>query len=196
MKKSKSRKNKIVLSDKPTDCLGSGSSVLLDFIEIIVQSLVIIFVIFTFVFRVAGVDGDSMMPTLNNGDWLLLSTFGSKYEPGDIVVTSQPSTVNKPLIKRVIAVEGQVVDIDFSSEDVYVDGKLSQEDYIMDKTYLSYDGEFPHIDEQGKVFVMGDNRNNSYDSRSTAIGDIDTDYIVGKAEYRLYPLRSFGDLYD
>ena len=164
---------------------------LFDIVEIIVQALVIIFLIFTFCFRVSGVVGESMEPTLQNGDWLLLSNFKYTPEKGDIVVITQPTAANEPLIKRVIATEGQVVDIDFDTGEVKVDGVTLQEDYIAAPTYRSFDVEFPHTVKQGCVFCMGDNRNESWDCRDSSIGDIDVRYIIGEAQLRIFPFGHF-----
>ena len=162
-----------------------------DFIEIIVQALVIIFIIFTLCFRVSGVVGDSMNPTLNSGDWLVLSNV--KYQPkqGDIVVITQPTAANEPLIKRVIATEGQTIDIDFDNGVVTVDGKVLDEPYIAAPTYRSFNVEFPHKVKEGCVFCMGDNRNDSWDSRDSSIGDIDVRYIIGEAQFRMLPFGKF-----
>lgn len=162
-----------------------------DFIEIIVQALVIIFIIFTLFFRVSGVVGDSMNPTLNSGDWLVLSNV--KYQPkqGDIVVITQPTAANEPLIKRVIATEGQTVDIDFDNGTVKVDGKVLNEPYIAAPTYRNFNVEFPHKVKSGCVFCMGDNRNDSWDSRDSSIGDIDVRYIIGEAQFRMLPFGQF-----
>lgn len=169
----------------------AGVANLYDFVEIIVQALVIIFIIFTLLFRVSGVVGDSMNPTLENGDWLVL--LNVKYHPsqGDIVVITQPTAANEPLIKRVIATEGQVVDIDFDSGIVKVDGKALDEPYVAAPTYRNFDVSFPHTVKKGCVFCMGDNRNDSWDSRDSSIGDIDVRYIIGEAQFRLLPFGHF-----
>lgn len=162
-----------------------------DLVEIIVQALVIIFIVFTFCFRVSGVVGESMVPTLQNGDWLLLSNFKYTPEQGDIVVISQPTAADEPLVKRVIATEGQVVDIDFDNGTVSVDGKVLEESYVAAPTYRSFDVQYPHTVSKGCVFCMGDNRNESWDSRDSQIGDIDVRYITGVAEMRLMPFGNF-----
>lgn len=146
------------------------------------------FVIFALAFRVVGVEGDSMKPTLNSGDWLAVSTVAFKgFEAGDIVVVTQPWERNVPIIKRVIAVGGDTVDINFYTHQVIVNGKVLDEPYIAEPTALRYDVEFPLVVEDGKLFVMGDNRNNSVDSRSSAIGLIDERYVLGKAVTRILP---------
>ncbi len=157
-------------------------------IDSVVYALVIILFIFTVLFRVVGVSGESMKPTLNNGDWLAVKAINTSYKPGDIVVVTQPNPLNEPLIKRVIAVGGDTVDIDIAEGTVSVNGNIISEPYILEPTQRRFDVAFPVTVPEGKVFVMGDNRNNSLDSRYSAIGFIDTRYLLGTAEFRFYPL--------
>lgn len=146
------------------------------------------FVIFALAFRVVGVEGDSMNPTLQSGDWLAVSSLPiNGFDTGDIVVVTQPWERNVPIIKRVIAVGGDTVDIDFVTHQVIVNGEVLDEPYIAQPTSLKYDVEFPLVVEEGKLFVMGDNRNNSVDSRSSAIGLVDERYVLGKAVMRILP---------
>ena len=146
--------------------------------------LAIFMVIYMLLFRVVVVIGSSMYPTLHHGDRLLLisSTFYKEPQQGDIIVASKESFANgECIVKRVIATEGQVVDIDFQNGIVYVDGVALEEDYIYTKTTL-FEGEtFPVTVEEGHVFVLGDNRDNSKDSRNPQIGQIDLREILGKA---------------
>ena len=161
---------------------------LYDFAEVIVEATVIILIVFTFFFRVAGVSGNSMNDTLQNNDWLLLSNFNYKPKQGDIVVITQPNYINKPLIKRVVATEGQKVDIDFNQGVVYINDAPINEPYIKEPTHRSLDVQFPVTVPNGCVFVMGDNRNDSDDSRDSGIGFIDSRYLVGKAVGRFVPI--------
>ena len=156
----------------------------------VVLALLIIFLCFTFLFRAVNVDGKSMMPTLSDGDWLLVSDT-KEYERGDIIIITQPNDVDEPLVKRIIAKGGETINIDFTTHEVSVNGELLDEDYIREPTALSYDVEFPYVVPEGCVFAMGDNRNDSLDSRSSRIGPIDERYILGKAVVRLLP---FGDI--
>lgn len=156
----------------------------------VIAAMVIIFVIFTFLCRPTSVVGSSMESTLQNGDWLI-TTRQSEYKQGDIVIITQPNVHNEPLIKRVIATEGQTIDINFTSGQVMVNGKEIDEPYIKELTHTSYDVQFPLVVEDGKVFVMGDNRNHSSDSRDSGVGQIDTRYILGKAKFRILPFGSF-----
>lgn len=153
--------------------------------------LCIILVVFLFCFRIAVVDGDSMQDTLTDGDYVLLLNrmISGAPEYGDIVVISTNSYSNgKPIIKRVIATEGQVVDIDFESGTVSVDGVILDEPYIKDLTKRSWDGvSYPLTVEEGCIFVMGDNRMNSTDSRCPIIGQIDCREVIGKAFFRIFP---------
>jgi signal peptidase I len=140
--------------------------------------------LFTFVVRLVNVDGPSMRETLQDGDKLLVlnSALCGGYDRGDIVIFQTPEFEDGQLIvKRVIATEGQTVDIDFISGTVYVDGQMLEEPYTREPTWLDEGLEFPVTVPEGCVFVMGDNRNNSKDSRYAGLGPIDTRHIVGQA---------------
>ncbi len=169
--------------EKPNALLNSCYEI----VDSVKGAAVVVFLVFALAFRVVGVDGDSMNPTLHNGDWVAVRSTISEYERGDIVVVTQPWEKNVPIIKRVIAVGGDTVYIDFVRHEVYVNGELLDEPYIAQPTRLHYDVQFPLTVEEGKVFVMGDNRNDSLDSRSSRIGMIDERYILGKAVFRLSP---------
>ena len=152
--------------------------------------LVTIMVVFLLVFRVIVVSGSSMYDTLMDGDYLLLisNLFYRQSEPGDIIVVSKQSFDNgTPIIKRVIATEGQTVDIDFIQGVVYVDGTALQEDYTFTPTNVDEGMDFPLVVEENCVFALGDNRNNSHDSRSPDIGQIDRREILGKAIFLFLP---------
>ena len=154
--------------------------------EAVLSALVVITLLFTFVFRVVSVDGPSMMPTLQNGDKLIVSSWGYAPKKGDVVVLSGIETLNKPIVKRIIAVGGDVVDINFTTGTVLVNG--SEEEYSDQLTTQQFDIAFPITVPDGCVFVLGDNRGDSLDSRSTKIGCIDERYIVGKVAARVFPL--------
>ncbi len=166
-----------------------------DLIDSVKGAVIVVFLIFAFVFKAVGVDGDSMFPTLRDKDWVAVSGITASVERGDIVVITQPWERNVPIIKRVIAVGGDTVHIDFDANSVYVNGVLLNEPYICEPTWLSYDVEFPLTVEEGKLFVMGDNRNVSLDSRSSKIGLIDERYVLGKALVRIYPMSEW-DIYE
>ena len=163
----------------------------LPYLKDIATVLCIILVVFLFCFRIAVVNGESMMDTLHHGDYLLLLNrmVASDPKQGDIVVISKSSFKNgEPIIKRVIATEGQTVDIDFENGIVKVDGVILNEPYIKELTHNHFQGvDFPLTVEEGCVFVMGDNRNNSRDSRYPTIGQIDCREIIGKAIFLLWP---------
>ena len=165
---------------------------LVELASIIASSIIAIMLIFTFVFRVVGVSGPSMMNTLRNGDWLLVSAFITEPERGDIVIVTQPNTFNEPIVKRVIAVGGDTSDIDFAAATVTVNGKVINEPYLATPTTDDEGGwAYPLTLEEGQVFVMGDNRQHSTDSRSADIGLIDENYILGQVMVRFSPLSSF-----
>lgn len=161
----------------------------------LVGCLMIVVLIFTLVVRIIAVDGDSMLPTLHDQERVLLLSSNLYTEPenGDIVVTYS-SGLQKPLVKRVIATEGQTVDIDFSTHEVWVDGELLDEPYIAAPTAASADVSFPQTVPEGHVFVLGDNRNNSRDSRDSAVGMVDTRCILGKVLLRISPWEKAGKI--
>ena len=167
----------------------SRSRELYEWVQALVCSVLAVVVVFTFGIRLIGVDGHSMLPTLQDGDRLLVlnSMLCGSYEPGDIVVLRKESFLPTPIVKRVIAVEGQVVDIDFASGTVFVDGKPLQEAYINERTFTEEGTVFPLTVPEGSVFVMGDNRNHSTDSRDARLGTIDRRYIIGRAVFLALP---------
>ena len=162
---------------------------LYEWVQALVCSVLAVVVVFTFGIRLIGVDGHSMLPTLQDGDRLLVlnSMLCGRYEPGDIVVLRKESFLPTPIVKRVIAVEGQVVDIDFASGTVFVDGKPLQEAYINERTFTEEGTVFPLTVPEGSVFIMGDNRNHSTDSRDARLGTIDRRYIIGRAVFLALP---------
>lgn len=175
----------------------SVKSEIFDWFEAICFSIVAIILVFTLFVRSAQVEGESMLPNYKEGDRLILvNTAITKVEAGDVVVITQPTAVGHPLIKRVIATEGQTIDIDYSTGEVIVDGEPIYEPYINEAiASIPYDPiDLPLTVEKGKIFVMGDNRNASSDSRDEGIGQIDTRYILGKAIFRILPISSFGTI--
>lgn len=166
------------------------------------ESLAVVFVvmllIFTFIARPATVDGESMMPTLQNGERLVISNLFYEPTAGDIVVLCGEADreEGKNLIKRIIATEGQTIDIDFEAGEVYVDGQKLDEPYILEPTYLDEGTEFPLTVPEGEIFVMGDNRNGSRDSRSLTVGTVKEEYIVGRVLFRFFPFDRFGKISD
>lgn len=165
----------------------AGLSFLYDVIDSLKGAVIAAFIVFCLVFRVVGVEGDSMVPTLHDGEWVAISGLSLNVDRGDIIISTQPWERNVPIVKRVIAVGGDTVDIDFASGNVYVNGELLNEPYINSPTTFGYDVEFPVTVPDGCVFVMGDNRGESLDSRSSKIGFIDERYILGEVYFRLYP---------
>lgn len=162
-----------------------------EWVETLVWCFLFVVVLFTFAFRVVGVIGSSMEETLHPNDRLITFNYlAPKY--GDIVAITQPGNLEEPLVKRVIAIEGQEVDIDFDSGYVYVDGNLLTEDYIKNPTTVFGDVEYPVTVPKGHVFVLGDNRDVSLDSRYSQVGMVDNRYIFGKVIFRLFPFNKAG----
>lgn len=163
---------------------------LYEWVQSLVGSVLVVVAIFTFVIRMMGVDGHSMLNTLQHGDRLLVvnSMLYHDYKYGDIVILRKNGVFDDdPIVKRVIAVEGQTVDIDFAEGIVYVDGEALEEDYIREPTYTAEGTEFPLTVPEGSIFVMGDNRNGSSDSRDYRLGTLDTRYVIGKAAFLIFP---------
>lgn len=164
---------------------------LFDWVGTMVTALVVLVLLFTFVFRNVGVEGDSMQPTLQTGDRLLLSSLANEYERGDIVVIDRYT--DEPLIKRVVAVAGDTVEI-LADNTLLINGIAQYEPYIQGYT-VSRDMAGIVTVPEGRLFVMGDNRTNSKDSRMNEIGMVSVKDVVGKAIFRLWPLSSFGGIY-
>ena len=164
-----------------------------EWVKALVFAGIIVFIIFRFVIQVVSVDGTSMVPTLQDGDRLISSNLFYTPKYGDIVILSENTGLNEALVKRIIAVEGQTVDINENGE-VVVDGKILSEPYIAETISDNRRGDFdyPVTVPEGMVFVMGDNRNHSTDSRSSAVGFIDVDEILGRVIFRLLPLSKIG----
>lgn len=179
---------------------------IIEWLGVIASALIIVVVLFGFVFRVAVISGDSMKNTLLNGDVVVITNLNYEPKQGDIVVVSrnadnkpenQRDEGNGPIIKRVIATEFQTVNIDFEKGIVYVDNMPLDEPYISSLTLNEYDVKFPVTVPEGHIFVLGDNRRVSLDSRSGRIGNggmIDTRYVLGHAVYRFFPFDKMGGL--
>lgn len=156
----------------------------------LIYYMVAILLVFVLLFRVIVVSGDSMYSTLWDGDYLLLLSNLFYHEPkqGDIVVISKKTfEEGTPIVKRVIATEGQTVDIDFNNGVVYVDDVPLTEPYVNSPTQDASGTSFPLTVEDNCIFVLGDNRGVSKDSRSWEIGQIDKREVLGKALYRFLP---------
>ena len=161
-----------------------------EWVQSLVGSVLVVVAIFTFGIRMLGVDGHSMLNTLQHDDRLLVVNpiFYHDYQYGDIVILRKNGVFdNDPIVKRVIAVGGQTVDIDFDAGVVYVDGEALEEDYIREPTYTAEGTEFPLTVPEGSIFVMGDNRNGSSDSRDYRLSTVDTRYVIGKAAFLIFP---------
>ena len=177
----------VEVKEETADKSKKNAESIYDIASIVVSAVLCVGIIFTFFFKISTVSGESMENTLHDMDRLIISSVVNDVEYGDVVVTSQPNIFNKVLIKRVIAVGGQTVWFDEATGETIVDGQPLDEPYI--KEEMEYT---PAMDKlftvpEGKIFVMGDNRNNSSDSRDEFVGFIDENYIVGKVIYK------FGD---
>jgi len=165
-------------------------------LQALVIALVSLILIFTFVGRVIGVDGSSMLPTLHDKDMLLLQSVGYTPEQGDVVVLrKQFANVEGPIVKRVIATGGQTVEINYNLGIVMVDGEVLHEPYINEPMEWP-DSQWETIDSvtvpEGHIFVMGDNRNHSSDSRDERLGVVDERYVLGRALWVVLPFGNFG----
>ena len=158
---------------------------ILEWLDAVVLAVVTVALLSTFCARLVRVDGSSMNPGLLHGQRLLTPDYG------DIVVTDSRIDYGKPLIKRVIGKAGDTIDIDFAAGIVYRNGEALDEPYTAEPTYMEEGTEFPLTVPENSLFLMGDNRNHSGDSRSSLIGCIDTRDILGVAVLRLAPFTLF-----
>lgn len=164
----------------------------LEWCEALILGWIIVAVIFSFLFRVILVSGSSMVPTLHDGDRLLVQAVNYTPQRGDVIIVDGYIDYGKPLVKRIIAMEGDTVDIDFATGDVSVNGEILDEPYIAELTTTPGDVIFPITLGKDQVFVMGDNRNHSSDSRTSSIGCLDRRVILGKAIFRMTPFDKMG----
>lgn len=154
-----------------------------ELVQTLMCAVLVLVLLFTFVVRVVQVDGESMRETLQDQDLLLVldNWLCGDFQPGDIVILQEEDfNGGVPIVKRVIATEGQTVDIDFTNGTVYVDGMELEEPYIREPTWTDEGAEFPLTVPEGCVFVMGDNRNDSDDSRNPSLGPVDTRSVLGR----------------
>lgn len=163
-----------------------------EWMQSLVSALLVCVLVFAFFVRIIGIIGPSMQPTFHDSDSVVISNLFYEPKQGDVVVLRKLSFMEEPIIKRVIAVEGQTVNIDFEKGIVYVDDQPLSEPYTAELTLtpLNFDGKITV--PKDCVFVMGDNRNNSTDSRDSRVGCVDTRYIMGKVLLRLLPVEKFG----
>lgn len=184
-------------SNNPPMVPAKGVKTLYEWLEEIVIALTLVILVFTFLFRVVTVTGESMLPNFVEGQKLIVTNLGHSVEQGTVVVIT--NVLNEPIIKRVIATEGQTVDIDYETGVVYVDGEavdetqFGLENGITTRPYSTLEAMvFPQTVPEGCVFVLGDNRSVSKDSRYTEVGMVDTRHILGEAVFTLYPFDRFG----
>lgn len=163
-------------------------------LQALVAVVVGLILVFTFVGRIIGVVGSSMVPTLHNGDMLILQSIGYEPRQGDVVVlTKEFGSVEGPIVKRVIATEGQTVHIDYATNSVYVDGERLDEPYINEPMRSLGVNTITDITvPEGCIFVLGDNRNNSSDSRLPELGAVDERYVLGRVLFVIFPFQNFG----
>ena len=185
---------------------------LADMAESVIYAVFLVLLIFTFLFRIATVEGTSMVPTLQEDDRLIVSNLLYKPEQGDIIIINSVNShlfaddsqtevtetpgLGKRIVKRIIAMEGQTVDIDFDLGIVYVDGNQIYESYIADLTTRNEGAfDYPITIPKGYMFVMGDNRLWSKDSRHPEVGLISNDDVMGHVILRISPFDNFGFVY-
>ena len=190
---SKKEKKAAVNEEEKAEKEASVRVDLYEWIQSLMTALVICMAVFIFCVRTIDVSGSSMFPTLHDGDKMLVSNLLYKPKAGDIVVFKTDNyDPERALVKRVIATEGQEISIDFDRGVVYIDGLPVEEDYIAELTKTKLDFIGPQTVPEGCMFVMGDNRNASTDSRKKEIGMVDRRMLLGRAYYVIFPMSDMG----
>lgn len=187
-------------NQNPSEEKGSFRLDLYYWTQALVMVLICLILACTLAGRVIGVVGSSMVPTLHDGDLLLLQSLGYTPRQGDVVVLRKPGFPpppqdTAPIVKRVIAVGGQHVRVDYEANAVYVDGVALEDDYILEPMMDRYNPEMNVLDvtvPEGSIYVMGDNRNNSSDSRHEALATVDSRYVLGRVLCVMLPFQDFG----
>ncbi len=182
-------------SKEKTEKINKNFKELLEFIRDLIIIFVLAMFLRTFVFENTRVLGPSMEPTLHDGDLIIvnkLEYYFTDPERGEIIVFPYKGDPSKQYIKRIIALPGEVIDI--REGKVYINGELYEEEYILEEMQLRGDIDFPYAIPADTYFVMGDNRNNSSDSRYQDVGTIEKDKIIGHAVFRLWPINKFGQI--
>lgn len=163
--------------------------------QALVTALVALILVFTLVGRVITVVGNSMVPTLHWGDLLILRSIGYTPKQGDVVVLRKSAFMSEPIVKRVIATGGQHVTVDYTEGTVTVDGEVLDEPYINEFMVDTMDPSMTVLDvtvPEGSIYVMGDNRNHSSDSRDERLGTVDERYVLGHALFVIFPFQDLG----
>lgn len=180
----------------------SPISSFIDYVEVFVVALSLVIIIFSFFIRICKVQGPSMENTLYEDEKLIVTNIGYTPKRGDIIVFHQTGTLNEPVVKRVIATAGETVDIDFDDYGKVTITDVDGNEFVLDEidyknldstyAYIKSDYELPYTVPEGCIFVMGDNRNHSTDSRSLLIGPVDQRRVLGKVILRISPIDRFG----
>ncbi len=173
-----------------------------EWVESLIIAIIIVGVVFTFVFRIITVNGDSMYPNLQHNDRLVVSSWFYTPKKGDVVILKRTEGLNEAIVKRVIATAGDRVYLDYGAGEVYVNGERLDETVYLDEDVRTYqpDTRYDLLDmppeglevPDGHIFVLGDNRKVSLDSRYTDVGMVDTRYVLGKAQFTIFPFSRFG----
>ena len=170
----------------------SKENALFEWYDSLVFALAVIVLFFVFAVRIITVSGVSMQPTLYGGDRVAVQSMLYTPQRGDVVVVDGYINYGDPLVKRIIALGGDTVDINFETGAVTLNGAVLEEPYISAPTTTGYDVEFPVTVPEGCVFVMGDNRNGSTDSRNSSLGMVDERYVIGHVLAVVWPPENFG----
>ncbi len=175
------------------ECAATKFSIFLfENLEAVVYALIVVVFFMTFFFRIISISGISMLDTLHDFDKVLVRRFNYKPKCGDVVIIRRGQYINQPLVKRIIATEGQSLNIDYKNQSVTVNGLKIKEDYLKEPMIYQSDDYIPKIIPKGYCFVMGDNRNKSLDSRSGTVGLIENKNIIGKAVFTIFSFHKTG----